>query len=152
MSNRDTAKSWFETGDYPTQAQFAQLFDWILFSGEATIADVQNLSAVLAGKVDTSALTALQDRILPTILNASGNISWLIPNGLLIVDIVIVPASGDLVKIGTALDGDELAPQVQLVAAKGNHFKLLPAIFGDGVTTIYFTGFTAATQIYIYKK
>lgn len=29
MANKDTSKGWFETGDYPTQIQFHQVFDWL---------------------------------------------------------------------------------------------------------------------------
>ena len=34
MANKDTSKLWFETGDYPTQTQFAQVFDWLRWKDE----------------------------------------------------------------------------------------------------------------------
>ncbi|HEY9534105.1 MAG TPA: hypothetical protein VIQ77_06190 [Mucilaginibacter sp.] len=48
MANKDTSKQWFEMGDYPTQAQFAQVFDWLRWKDEGiSIADVANLQNFL---------------------------------------------------------------------------------------------------------
>jgi hypothetical protein len=38
MTNRDTVKGYFETGDYPTQAQFWDLFDKLFFKDEFFVA------------------------------------------------------------------------------------------------------------------
>jgi len=34
MAKKDTSKQWFLTGYYPTQAQFAQVFDWLRWKDE----------------------------------------------------------------------------------------------------------------------
>ena len=45
MANKDTAKTWFETGDFPTQSQFWQVFDWLRWKDEPLVAG--DLSAEL---------------------------------------------------------------------------------------------------------
>ena len=50
MANKDNAKQWFETGDYPTQAQFAQVFEWLRWKDESVaIIDVAGLTDILNG-------------------------------------------------------------------------------------------------------
>lgn len=39
MANKDTVKQWFETGDFPTQTQFYQKFDWQRWKDEKIAAD-----------------------------------------------------------------------------------------------------------------
>ena len=48
MANKDTSKQWFETGDFPTQVQFAQVFEWLRWKDEALgIGDITGLTAAL---------------------------------------------------------------------------------------------------------
>lgn len=48
MANKDTSKTWFQTGDFPTQAQFWQVFDWLRWKDEnLTIAEVVGLAEIL---------------------------------------------------------------------------------------------------------
>jgi hypothetical protein len=44
MANKDTSKQWFETNDTPSEAQFAQVFDWLRWKDEPiTMADIAGL-------------------------------------------------------------------------------------------------------------
>lgn len=47
MPFKEDAKQWFETGDYPTQAQFAQVFEWLRWKDEqqaiSTITGLANM-------------------------------------------------------------------------------------------------------------
>ena len=50
MANKDTAKLWFQTHDYPTQAEFYQLFEWLRWTDvPLNIAEVSGLTEILNG-------------------------------------------------------------------------------------------------------
>lgn len=70
MANKDTSKQWFETGDYPTQSQFYQVFDWLRWKDEGiTIADVAALQGILDSIQNTL------NSVLPNQLISGGNVS-----------------------------------------------------------------------------
>lgn len=70
MGNKDTSKQWFETGDYPTQAQFYQVFDWLRWKDEGiTITDVAALQGILDSIQNTL------NSVLPNQLISGGNVS-----------------------------------------------------------------------------
>lgn len=53
MAHRDTVKPWFETNDYPTQAQFYSLFDKLRFLDDTiTINEIADLVDALLAKAD----------------------------------------------------------------------------------------------------
>jgi hypothetical protein len=58
MANKDTSKGWFETGDYPTQAQFAQVFEWLRWKDEQV--GVGDLSAELVALLNSISLMVPQ--------------------------------------------------------------------------------------------
>jgi hypothetical protein len=84
ITNRDTIKTWFETGDYPTQQQFADAWDsyWNKLEG-IPISAVTGLSTVL---------NALQPN-LPIVGDVAGNGTVVLPAGKLILCIVLYAAS-----------------------------------------------------------
>lgn len=58
VQTKDTLKAYFETGDFPTQAQFADLIDSLLHvTGSIPISQVTGLQAVLDGLVQAGPLT-----------------------------------------------------------------------------------------------
>jgi hypothetical protein len=68
MSFLNTVKQWFQTGDYPTQAQFYQLFEFIRFKDEAVaVADVAGLVDLLNGAEALIKVTATGSNITQTI-------------------------------------------------------------------------------------
>lgn len=76
MANKELSKQWFETGDYPTQAQFAQVFEWLRWKDEGiSIADVAMLQSVL------DSIQVTLNSILPNQLISGGNISIEVDDG-----------------------------------------------------------------------
>lgn len=70
MVNKETSKQWFETGDFPTQAQFYQVFDWLRWKDEGiSVADVANLQNIL------NTLQVSLNNALPNQLISGGNVS-----------------------------------------------------------------------------
>lgn len=74
MANRNLLKSWFGTGNKPTQGQFAQWID-SFWHKEDTIAitDVQGLQTVLGGKAAASSLGTIDAKTMPA-GGASGDV------------------------------------------------------------------------------
>ena len=57
MANKDTSKGWFETGDFPTQAQFAQVFDWQSWKDEPIgVLDLSTELRALLNLIDVAPL------------------------------------------------------------------------------------------------
>ena len=44
MANKDSSKQWFLTGFYPTQSQFAQVFEWLRWKDEKL--DMDNITGL----------------------------------------------------------------------------------------------------------
>ena len=110
MANKDTSKQWFEMGDFPTQAQFAQVFDWLRWKDEAiAISDITNLQTILnnfgAAAVDTFIIT--------------GSHVYTILAGFLLEKIIVMPLTDCTVRVdneGDIIGGDILAEQEVLAA------------------------------------
>lgn len=97
--NRDTIKTWFETGDYPTQQQFADAWDsyWHKLEG-IPISAITGLSTVLNSLQPNPPITG--------VVESTGTV--LLPAGKLIEAIVIYGQSdGGEVLLGTTAGGDE---------------------------------------------
>ncbi|MBS0647403.1 MAG: hypothetical protein JSR97_12560 [Verrucomicrobia bacterium] len=86
MTNKDTAKAWFETGDFPTQEQFYQTFDWLRWKDEGlAIDDIANLQQIL------NSLQATINANLPSSLVEGGVVTILSDDGTNVV--VGIPAT-----------------------------------------------------------
>ena len=84
MSFQDSTKPWFETGDYPTQEQFYQMFDWLRWKDEAiAIGDITNL---------TDILNQLSQPI-ETFITAGGDFNYTVAAGFLLEKIILIPFS-----------------------------------------------------------
>lgn len=80
MVNKDTAKTWFETGDFPTQEQFYQTFDWLRWKDEGIdIADINNLQGIL------NSLQATINANLPSSLLTGGVVTIISDDGTNVV-------------------------------------------------------------------
>lgn len=76
MANKDNAKQWFQTGDYPTQEQFYQVFDWVRWKDEGiSIADIANLQNII------NSLQNTLNSIIPNTLVSGGNVSLAVDDG-----------------------------------------------------------------------
>jgi hypothetical protein len=68
MSFLNTVKQWFQTGDFPTEAQFAQLFDYLRFKDQkVAVADVDGLVDLINGNEPLIKITATGAAIPQTI-------------------------------------------------------------------------------------
>ena len=127
MANKDTSKQWFETGDFPTQAQFAQVFEWLRWKDEQlAMADVVGLIAYLSSVIPPIEIS----------INASG--SYTIPAGYAIYKLYAktILADSTLV-IGTEEFGDDILAVVDLIAAITLGVDV--TLVADADTTIWFT-------------
>lgn len=103
MPNIDTVKTWFETGDYPTQAQFEQFFEWIRWKDDLIeINEVRDL------------VESLNELALPIIkiTTALAETPVVIPAGYALEQIWIVPISNCVPIItseGSPTEGDILS-------------------------------------------
>jgi hypothetical protein len=142
MALKDNVKPWFETGDYPTQAQFYQFFDNIWFKDEMLAIDnISGLQAILNSLSSGAAPQA-------AVLTADGYIEM--PAACEVHKIILLAVvGGDSINIGTTPGGAEIATAVALTSNVKyrviNDFDL--PINGR----IYFTGINHSTQIIIYK-
>ena len=84
MANKDTSKQWFETGDFPTQAQFAQVFEWLRWKDEALgIGDITGLQDIL---------NALTTPVQSFIYGPDWDGRYTIPAGFMLEFIIVIPA------------------------------------------------------------
>lgn len=82
MAYKDIVKPWFETGDYPTQAQFYQKFDYLRWKDEAIAMDeVTGLP---------EAINALQVPVTEVVSDGS-DIQYTIPVGYILEKVVVIP-------------------------------------------------------------
>jgi hypothetical protein len=136
-------KSFFETGDKPTQQQF---WDWLesFFHKQEGIAisDVTNLQNTLNSKAEGSAINALT----PILLD-EGQSSIEIPAGKYINDIVVIAPTAIYITVGTTNSGTELS---EVVSCNNDGTLLGIRKFFKQATTIYFGGVLSNTQIIIY--
>jgi len=147
QQSKDTVKQWFETGDYPTQQQFYDLFDSILWKNEAGINHIAGLIVALQNKVDRSAFEAfmLGERIA---FNGSGYYD--IPEGYLLEKIIVLPGVDANVQMGSFEYGDDLLPPIPVSEAHGDVQVL--NLYAKVTRRIYFSGLPANSAIIFFKR
>lgn len=161
-----TLKSWFETGDYPTQQQF---WDWLdsyrhkstgvpLEEVTALVVTLQAKADLINGKVpvsqlpdavvsgDLAELIAAVEKLTPEDLVA-GATTWSVPYDCLIEILLVKDASGIDFKAGTTVGGNELIE----TRVDGDSPLAINYPVTEG-QTIYFTGVESDTTIKIYKR
>jgi hypothetical protein len=151
MANKDTAKQWFEKGDKPTQAQFAQVFEWLRWKDEAVdIATDPALVAALLLKLDKTVFDAFEQG--QKVDFPAGDASYnLDANYLLEKVIILPPIDAPGVKIGDTDGGEEISPETPVSAANGGVIEV--NVFANGAArTIYFGGIPVNTKIIFIKR
>lgn len=112
MANKDTSKLWFETGDFPTQEQFAQVFDWLRWKDEAiAINEITGLTSIL------NSLAAPVNEF-----TSNGPHIYTIPAGHVLEYVVVIPPSNCTVRLeneGTSEPGD-IVPDHSVLASEGD--------------------------------
>lgn len=140
--NKDTVKPWFETGDYPTQAQFWQLFDWIRWKDESlAIGDVSGLQMILNSIATIAAMKALFRKEFS--LEASG--SFTVDAGMAVTGIIVKSTNATEVSVGTTEGGAELIDTVALAA--GVPVAISTIYYSETVQQLWFSGITSHAEI-----
>lgn len=148
QQTKDTVKPWFETGDYPTQQQFWDFFDSILWKEEAQIADVAGLLVALQAKAEKAALDAFQmgERIA---FEADGYYD--IPQNYLLEKVIVLPGADALVRIGSGETLEDISPEQPVSAANGCVYTL-DLYAKAGARRIHFTGLPANSFVIFLKR
>lgn len=143
MTNKDTAKTWFERGDKPTQAQFAQVFEWLRWKDEAIDAPSDN------NKLDKIVFDAFEQGQLVSF--PAGNGSFILDANYLLEKVIVFPPIDALVKIGDTVGGEELCPETPVTSATGGVIEV--NAFANGVArTIHLSGIPVNTKIIFIKR
>lgn len=137
-------KQWFESGDYPTQAQFWDWLDsFIHKDDQLTVENIQNLSTILSQKAEASALQLITPVLLP-----QNTTQWVAPAGTLIEGIVFMTSGSKNIKVGISPEGEEII-FLQEITTKA---IFRPDFICDIETTIYFSGVGSNTIIKILRR
>ncbi len=109
MGFKEDAKQWFETGDYPTQAQFAQVFEWLRWKDEQqAISTITGLADILNSMVPEGQLPVYENMAAAIAGGLADGKKYRVPynNGNYLVAIVVlgsIPANALLNEDGTPL-------------------------------------------------
>lgn len=146
MAYIDSVKPWFETGDYPTQAQFYQWMAWLRWKDEMLgITDVNGLQVILNNIASIDVLKAL----LRAEIDVSDSLDYGVTAGDAITGIIIISPTDCTIKIGTQWGLGDIADSIAVTANKPEPVTLL--IYGNGFT-IKFEGFVPGSKLIILKN
>ena len=142
----DTLKSWFETGDYPTQQQFWDLIDSFIHKDQGiTVADVDGLTELLQAKADANQMQSLQT----VVLLPAGATTYTAPAGTLVEAFVLLPGTAIDFAVGSSIGGVDI---VETINTGGDAAIFRVDRFCNANTTFYFSGIQPTTQIKILKR
>jgi hypothetical protein len=151
-------KSWFETGDFPTQEQFWNWMDSYWHKDELIpVETVNGLASLLAGKATLEDVQNLQQQLnqlqasLVDILTLSTDDSYTLTAGKILEKIVVIPTA-DLpgFGIGQSPGGFEILNPIAIPAAEPAVISL--NLYAHTNRIVYFTGILSSTTIKIYKR
>lgn len=143
ITTRDIIKTWFETGDYPTEEQFWATWDSYWHKLDTiTMQDVQGLLQVLQSKADRGAY----DFLLPVVLTATAQ--WQVPAGTWIQRFLIVDPNHISFSIGTLQGQQDIAEAIDITEGWAT---IATDKYFANPTTIYFNGITDKTVIKIIR-
>lgn len=146
MANKDTSKQWFETGDYPTQAQFYQVWDWLRWKDEAiAIGDITGLQSILNS---IATITAMKALFRDTITLATDG-EWTAPAGVVVVGMVVKSTGATTIKCGLSAGTDEV---FNMDIAAGETVPIALIHYSAVSEQLYFSGINGSTDIIILKN
>lgn len=137
-AQRNLVKQFFQTGDYPTETQFYQLFDNIVFKDEQM--PITHITALQQTLQDLLAAFPLQ----PLELTISANGTVTIPAGYAVYFAYVKSATVQTIRFGTTNGADDLVGDFDNVANKS-----CPIVFNfaaDNGDVIYISGISASTN------
>lgn len=158
-TSRNIIKTWFETGDFPTQDQFWSWLDSFWHKDDKLpTSQITGLDDLIAGKATTEQITNLQNQIDqinngPTSQTLNENTAYEIPAGKLLEKIT-VKSTGDLDAFGIGIGngGYDIIPSMPVASGSIELFTLNIPAEEDASKTIWFNGITAQTKIKIYLQ
>lgn len=142
MPLKDTVKPWFETGDYPTQAQFYAFFDSIRWNDEPI--NLADLSATLQAAINSIGSNVQE-------INTAVPVSIAVLAKQRLVNIAVQNNGGAnmTITVGTTDGGSQLASKLVNV---GNSIDIDLGITFFTNTTIYVGGITGNVKLLIDRK
>lgn len=147
MAYKDTVKPWFETGDYPTQVQFWQTFDWLRWKDELLqIPDVQGLQALVNSIITLATVKANYAQLLTLI--SDGNFGM--DAGLIITGIIVDAPNDFVLNVGSDPGGTDIINAMPITGGTPEPVTLL--IYAKAARTIYFSGINASTDFILLKN
>lgn len=147
MAFIDTVNQWFETGDYPTQAQFWQKHAWLRWKDELLeITDVEGLQVLINSIIKINDVKANYSQLLS--LSTDGQFAM--PSGLIITGIVVDCATDFNLSIGTTPGGNDIINALPITG--GTQELITMGIYAKADKTIYISGITASTDFIILKN
>ncbi len=159
VTDRNTIKTWFETGDYPTEQQFWNWLDSFWHQADQIpTANIIGLDTILTDKATVEETNSLQTQIdninlgnAPISNIYTVNSSFLIPDGKILEKIVVIGGtSTNNFGIGQTNGGYEVMTGVPIGINDAQLFEL--NIYSNGGKTIWFNGITGSTTIKIYLR
>lgn len=149
MANVDTAKTWFETKDKPTQAQFAQLFEWLRFKDQPIgIEDIDGLATILGLKLNASVFNAFeQGQKIPV----EGNTEYVIPEGYILEKVVLIPGS-DCSPYATVGDEEIVPEDTETVVTPAQGALWVVNILALNEKTLSIFGLPASSFVIYFKR
>lgn len=139
MANKDTAKQWFETGDFPTQTQFEQTLEWLRWKDEK-IAFADLTPELQAQITANNSVIEFDDSVS----------SWTFPAHTLIVRVWCMANVDHTFSMGTTFGGTQIFDNVELPANGVQEGILSNPYYCLNATTIYWTALPANTKFKIY--
>lgn len=146
QQTRTTLKSWFETGDKPTQQQF---WDWIDSFFHLTDPIAQSSVTGLTAALNEKASQASVDALAPVILDGSGSTVNYSSGGGRILHKVRIKSTSAItsLNIGTSVGGSQILAAENVAA---NNASIITLDFDiESATTIYFSGLSGTWNIKI---
>lgn len=135
-THKDSVKPWFETGDYPTQAQFYQMFDWLRWTDQL----------IGVGDLTDELINIINNANQRKITLGAGIILWAAAAGTLIEKYLIKDTGAGqavTVRIGTTVGGNDILDDTVIDTSDSQAGILSSDFYCKAACTIYFT-FTAA--------
>jgi len=151
QQSKNTIKQWFRTGLYPTQQQFWDLFDSIVFKGEVELGDIQGLGPALQQKAQKNDVDQVKDRLYPEEQNNNQNEKqYNIKAGTLLDLIAIYTPAPVSLRIGSAPGLADIMPDTDYDGGRWSAIQL--GIFAEVDTIIYISGIAQVTKIKFFKR
>ena len=144
----NTIKSWFETGDKPTQNQFWDWLESFVHKNDLVpMSQVSGLNAALTALATQTSVDALKAIVVTTSASA---ISVSLPAGVIVNKVRIKSSSAQTLSLGTSVGGSQILAAESLSANQVGLYVVDVDI--DSATTIYFSGLSGNNSIKIYLQ